>query len=154
MAQRLTEQELLEMLHEVRDKDYPDLDLTNVKMEISNRMTVSAGKVKRWQTLPHRFLMIISGPYHDRFGWGVEVFQTIKHGIIHIARPYGSHGAGFYNEMHRTGAERFCRTQGRDLVRKGQYRCKACGHIFKSADRAQFCPLCDDFVEQIGTVEE
>ena len=155
MAQRLTEEELMDMLREVRDKYYPHLNLDNVKIKISNRMTTTAGKVRRWiYQRPHHFAITISGPYHDNFGWGVELYETLKHEIIHIAQPHDCHGKSFHREMNRLGTTRYCRTQGRDLVMKGQYRCKACGHIFKSANRAIECPICDDLVEQIGTVEE
>lgn len=147
--------EIRELLEEIRDEDYPTVSLGTTDIEISNRMMKTAGKVRRWtHTRDHRFQLMISGPYHDAFGWGTELWQTLKHEIIHIAHPYVKHSQEFYTEMRRTGAERFCRTQGQDLIRKTQYRCKACSHIFKSKDREQFCPVCGDFVEQIGIIEE
>lgn len=147
--------EIRMLLEEIRDEDYPTLSLGTTEIEISDRMQKISGKVRRIRDCSEfSFTLILSGPYHDAFGWGNELWQTLKHEIIHIALPYDIHGSRFHAEMRRTGAERHCRTRGRDLVRKAQYRCKACAHIFKSKDRELFCPVCDDLVEQIGIIEE
>jgi rubrerythrin len=156
LTKRPSPQEIFKMLEEIRNEHYPILQIGNVEIKISERLKTTAGHVQCYKHCgtATNFLMTISGPYHDHFGWGSELYETLKHEIIHIARPYAKHGESFYTEMHRTGAERFARTRGRDLTMKAQYRCKACSHTWKSTNREQFCPICDDLIEQIGIIEE
>lgn len=151
---RPTPGDIWDTLGEIRDEFYPTLSLGNVEVKISNRLKI-AGKVemKRLGWPDQHFVVVISGPYHDEFGWIIELYETLKHEIIHIRYPRIMHDSFFKSELHRIGAERYCKSRG-ETIRKLIYRCKACGHTFHGMDNINFCPKCEDLVESIGVVEE
>jgi predicted SprT family Zn-dependent metalloprotease len=85
---------------------------------ISTRMTNAAGMVYTDQ-----WLMVISAPYFNHYGWESELRDTIAHECIHlflahVGRPSG-HTKEFTAHCARIGATRHCKPMPR---RRPHYR--------------------------------
>jgi predicted SprT family Zn-dependent metalloprotease len=77
--------------------------------------------------------MVLSIPYHDRYGWGRELAGTIKHEMVHLFlklkhRPYG----------HTREFRRLCRAVGGSDYSKALptrfrylYQCPQCRQLFR-----------------------
>jgi predicted SprT family Zn-dependent metalloprotease len=97
---------------------YFDGVIPTPSFHISTRMTHTAAEV-----FTDEWVMVISGPYHDCYGWEAELRDTIKHECVHLylatmQRPDG-HTAEFNAICARIGATRFCKPMPR---RRPHYR--------------------------------
>lgn len=133
---------------------YPDRMFPNVAVFISNRLRSSAGNCRR--TLRKGlwcFEIRLSRRYHNHYGWGDELDETLKHELIHVRHPNCEHGDDFRTEAQRISAERYCKAPSRDDRKRKVYKCRACEHKFMSMSRETECPKCFDLIDEIGTVE-
>ena len=138
-------------LEELVQEHFPEenLDWEKIKIEISNRLRTTAGKVIYWPDGSKT--LRLSKRYHDRFGWGRELDETLKHELVHLLGVRG-HGFRFQKIARRIGAERYCKAPN-DRPTEIIYECRACGFTFSSVNYEDFCPKCGDLVSEIGELE-
>lgn len=138
-------------LQELAKEFFPEkrFDASQVKIEISNRLRITAGKVIYWPDGSKT--LRLSKKYHDRFGWGRELDETLKHELIHLLGIRG-HSFQFQKMAWRIGAERYCKAPD-ERPTEIVYECRACGYVFSSVNYETFCPECGDLVSEIGELE-
>ncbi|NIS71510.1 MAG: hypothetical protein GTO12_22020 [Proteobacteria bacterium] len=97
---------------------------------LSNRMKSRAGQVNLigWE-------MIISVPYHDRYGWDGELENTTKHEVIHLflrqKRKPSGHNRLFKEIANRIGAPYYCKAMPKRPYRY-IFECPNCKREYKA----------------------
>lgn len=113
------------------------------RIELSLRLRSSAGQadLRRWT-------IRVSGPYHDRWGWGRELRGTLLHEMIHLwldqcARPSG-HTPEFRGIAARLGCPRWAK---RMPARRILHRCPRCRRevLYRKRVRLACRACCDRF---------
>ncbi len=142
--------EIRSRLKKIRNKFYPNLDLSNTEIVISNRL-IKAGRITQWYSIPKNKLTI-SRKYHTHHGWGDELDETLKHEIIHIYLPINcKHGQRYRYERKRTSAKHYSKWIKSEPSRN-LYKCNSCSHQFESQVDEVECPKCYDTLECLGEI--
>lgn len=137
--QRKDPAEILDLFRRI-NRRYFDGDLREPRILLSARLK-RAGMVY----LDRREL-VLSIPYHDRYGWGRELIGTLKHEMIHmwlahLRRPAG-HTRAFHELCRAISAPRYCRPFSRPY--RYLYTCPR-GHDVKARRKLpnSSCARCD-----------
>lgn len=136
----LSRRELREAIREYAETVDLDVDLSKVGIEVSDRLTVTAGKaINHLSSTPKH-----GRPYTMRFAWkayqswGWEKFKsTIRHELIHIwqyERGSRGHGSDFKREARRLGCSVHCEPFGEEDAAYLIY-CEGCGELKNTRQR-------------------
>jgi hypothetical protein len=90
-----------------------DVDLSNVTIEVSEKMVRTAGKAGEAPSrMPTDFMMRFAMGAYDKWGWNDQMRSTIRHELIHIVqyqdKGTGDHGFGFKRMADKLGCEVHC----------------------------------------------
>jgi len=110
---------------------FDEAELETVTVQVSKRLKRAAGKAGKSQNAPTQFFMRFAWKAYQKWGWGRQFEETIRHELIHIKQYQqtgsGGHGPDFRLMADEVDAPRHC----------SQF------HVHKYGI---FCSECDDMV--------